>query len=157
MSFRERFLWTMALLATIWGLAVLQAKSVMIGSVFCGVIFFMTAVLLWVARLAARYLGRVQVRSWQLRHALSSFRRPNQLVLSHGCAWFGCDHRGDHFSSPECDPVANSIGSIHPCPNKLHHRHSSPTSGEGVDGLLQSSQRQAPAIRTCGYGAFGSD
>ena len=40
----------MALLSTIWGLAVLQAKSVMIGSVFCGVILFMTAVLLWGAR-----------------------------------------------------------------------------------------------------------
>ena len=150
MSFRERFLWTMALLATIWGLAVLQAKSVMIGSVFCGVILFMTAVLLWGARLAARYLGRVQVRSWQLRHALSAFRRPS-LGLSSAMVALGLGVTIVATISLLQNAIQSQIQSVQSTRAPTNFIIDiQPDQWEGVDGLLQSAnakhQQSAPVV-----------
>ncbi|MGC6507470.1 MAG: ABC transporter permease [Myxococcota bacterium] len=77
MLLHERGIWALGISLMVWSLSIVQAKSVFVGSIFFGVIVMMTFLLLWGAHMAARYLGAIKVRSWQLRHALSAFRRPS--------------------------------------------------------------------------------
>ena len=76
MLLHERGIWALGISLMVWSLSIVQAKSVFVGSILFGVIVMMTF-LLWGAHMAARYLGAIKVRSWQLRHALSAFRRPS--------------------------------------------------------------------------------
>ena len=76
LSFRRKIVLGTALGGALISLASWQLQSWSLGLYFVLGIVGLIAILLLAALICARLLGKIQVRSWVLRHALASFRRP---------------------------------------------------------------------------------